>query len=405
MKLLENLINGSKRMLQPVAFGVTMAAAGVAYAGGPVTESDLEEEQAGQIAVVEAPIVQQDVVQEDIQPTSGCPEYKPSTTGTNPICGREGTDWVDYICLSDADAVRLGHDLGSSLEYTDYTTLLSEACPGSKKCYAVAANLGDTPEIVTGEPILPENIGDQVVEPVDGQEGDQSTENVVEVREPKDLPDYESSPVRLGVYGGVVGSDGSPLSEVGVRVDFFKNRFMGGFGVGVERNYEDRSVTGEENVSAVETDTASGVGYFLETDTTRTDQSFSDYVFNLEAHAGGKVVDKPMSEDAQFSLALLGRLELTLGQQTETDHHTEAKEFYVNQELVQGDSVEHDPVAEDYVTAGLAPGLALEAMFDFGKHFSVGIGVTGGYNINLTPDHPTDEGFEVGAYGIIGGRF
>ena len=93
------------------------------------------------------------------------------------------------------------------------------------------------------------------------------------------------------------------------------------------------------------------------------------------------------------------------GLETVTEDRTETKSFYVNQELVDSDSVVHDTVSSDRGVWAIDPRLDLTAIFDVGSRFSVFAGGSVGYNHYLTSPLSTSPEYNLNNTHDLGSGF
>ncbi|MBT3298043.1 hypothetical protein HN385_03900 [archaeon] len=214
------------------------------------------------------------------------------------------------------------------------------------------------------------------------------------VKKPREVPAYEESKLSVGAYATAMGQEGGAWLGGGVTVGYDMGPLELNVNVGKVRNSEDRNSL-ESEVSETQTDTASGVGYLLETDT-RTYETINEQG-NWQAGISGRFdfVDVRLNNSTNLSAGLVGGLNLLINDgSSNTEKWEETKDFYVNQEWVDGDSVTHDPVTDNSNPVALQPYLGVGAELGFGSHLYIGANgyIVGVKSLNGGSDEGTGFG-------------
>jgi len=430
-----------KNLLFATAGAAALYVAGVAMAGPvPLPTEDADE---GATTEQSSGIICSDYVGDPVggllpEVIDACPNLEtcirdgeevvvaPAEPGKEPdprACGKDlmGPAFADthqfYDCLDPAIAAKLG--LEGGLAHDAYE---GRGCANDDLCYDTRGPAPVVEELVL-EPVVelvvePKDPKDprkdplagssdpvDPVDPVDLDPLDQDAWSyngdtdggMTEVEKPKSHTGASLSP-----YGGaLIGKDGIDPTA-GVRLEGDLGRVVVGGHVAWSYDTNDRDSV-DVDTDSNQRDTLSGVGYFLEEDTTTVTTDYQQHQVRAGGYIGGQVVDKQVNDHTNVTVDLTAGLEAVVNPgNAQTTDREETKSFWVNQEEQQRDSVEHNPVEENGAAIGLRPNASLRVNVDnYDKHVGWFIEANVGYDIDVTGDNSVfeqSEGLDVGIY-------
>ncbi len=117
------------------------------------------------------------------------------------------------------------------------------------------------------------------------------------------------------------------------------------------------------------------------------------------------MAERELNNSTNLTVGPVGGLDILVGNATYTENWTETKALYVNQEMVQSDSVDHNPVIEDLNSIVVMPYVGISAGLGYGKHLGLEGTLQVGKVMSVGNDLPADAGVEVGASVVLEYRF